>query len=220
MSYRLLLAPWNRLNSRSLARTLVFFVLLLVAGCPHYQAGLPPSLRTYRGAHDAGPSSISTAQHSSNISIVARVPPSQQQAANVEGQPKTVLEDAGAVLSWPVKGTVVSHFGVKDGVARNGIEIQAEDGATVRAAADGKVGYAGSITGLGKVLLIEHPDRFVTVYAHLKDLAVQGGSVIKKGEPVGTLGGTGPGNLGRLYFEVRSRSKPVDPIPLLETGTN
>ncbi len=122
-------------------------------------------------------------------------------------------------LSWPVKGEVVSEFGVRDGAQHNGIIIGAPDGTPVVAAADGRVGYVGSIAGYGKVILIEHPDhpdRLVTVYAHLKDTRTENGKRIKRSETIGAVGTSGRVNSPSLYFEVRSESKPRNPVFFLD----
>ena len=119
-------------------------------------------------------------------------------------------------LIWPVRGRIVSQFGAQNRAEHNGILISAENPAPVRAAADGKVGYVGSIKGYGNVVLIEHADRLVTVYAHLDGSTVEKGALVKKGQAIGTVGNSGRTGRADLYFEVRSRSKPVDPLPLLE----
>jgi murein DD-endopeptidase MepM/ murein hydrolase activator NlpD len=121
-------------------------------------------------------------------------------------------------LTWPVHGRIVSRFGAQNRTEQNGILISAENAAPVRAAADGKVGYVGSIKGYGNVVLIEHAERLVTVYAHLDRPSVEKGALVKKGQAIGTVGNSGRAGPADLYFEVRSRSKPVDPLPLLENA--
>jgi len=124
----------------------------------------------------------------------------------------TRVEEFTGLFSWPVEGRVVSEFGVRDGLQHNGIVIAATEGTHVRAAAEGKVGYVGQIWGSGKVVLIEHPNRFVTVYAHLGEIRAEEGQVVKKGETIGTVGTSGRVDSPSLYFEVRSRSNPRNPL--------
>ncbi|MEW6532685.1 MAG: M23 family metallopeptidase [Thermodesulfobacteriota bacterium] len=130
-------------------------------------------------------------------------------------QVRTASQPSGK-LTWPVQGRIVSRFGAQNRAEQNGILISAKNSAPVRAAADGKVGYVGSIKGYGNVILIEHADRLVTVYAHLDTPSVEKGALVKKGQAIGTVGNSGRTVPADLYFEVRSRSKPVDPMLLLE----
>lgn len=121
------------------------------------------------------------------------------------------VRDVRGVLAWPLKGRVVSEFGVRDGTQFNGISIEAPEGSQVKAAADGVVGHVGSIPRYGNVILLEHPDRLVTVYAHLKEITVRKGDSVKRGETMAKLSNSGSAENGVLYFEVRSRSKPRNP---------
>lgn len=122
------------------------------------------------------------------------------------------VEDFPGLLTWPVEGTVVSQFGVRKGVQYNGISIQAPKGSPVRAAGEGRVGYVGSIPSFGKVVLIEHANRLVTVYAHLEKIGTKNGTTVKTGHIIGTVGSSGRVDTPSLYFEVRSRSKPRNPL--------
>ncbi|MGB6067756.1 MAG: peptidoglycan DD-metalloendopeptidase family protein [Desulfomonilaceae bacterium] len=122
------------------------------------------------------------------------------------------VQDFRGSLAWPVNGNVISQFGARNGVQYNGITIQAKEGTPVAAAADGQVGRVKTIGEYGKVVLIEHPGRLVTVYAHLKEVRVTNGQPVKRGEIIGTVGTSGRVHAPSLYFEVRSRSKPRNPI--------
>lgn len=128
------------------------------------------------------------------------------------------VEDFTGILSWPVEGRVVSEFGVRDGLQHNGIVIAAEKGAAVKAAAEGKIGYVGHIWGSGKVILIEHPNRLVTVYGRLGEIAVEEGHLAKRGEIIGAVGNSGNEDSPSMYFEVRSRSNPRNPLFFLPRG--
>ncbi len=122
-------------------------------------------------------------------------------------------------LSWPAKGQLISEFGVREGAQHNGIIIKAREGTSVVAAESGRVGYVGSIPGYGNVILVEHPDhpdKLVTVYAHLKDARTQAGREVKRNEVIGTVGTSGRASAPSLYFEVRSKSKPRNPLFFLD----
>jgi murein DD-endopeptidase MepM/ murein hydrolase activator NlpD len=127
-----------------------------------------------------------------------------------------VVEDFSGALAWPVRGKIASEFGVRGGAQHNGIEIQAAEGTSVRAAASGRVGYVGSIPLYGNVVLIEHPNRLVTVYGHLKTIRVQNAAEVKRNDIIGTVGASGRADTPSLYFEVRSRSKPRNPLFFLD----
>jgi hypothetical protein len=128
------------------------------------------------------------------------------------------VEEFPSLLSWPVEGRVVSEFGVRDGLQHNGIVIGAPVGAPVKAAAEGKVGYVGQIWGRGKVILIEHPNRLVTVYAHLGEIRATEGKLVKRAEIIGTVGNSGREDSPSLYFEVTLRSNPRNPLFFLPRG--
>lgn len=136
--------------------------------------------------------------------------------------PVQVAEEAvvdRSKLVWPVKGALLSEFGVREGAQHNGITIKAPEGAPVVAAENGIIGYVGSIPGYGNVILIEHPehpDKLVTVYAHLKETRATNGRRIGRAEPIGSVGTTGRADAPSLYFEVRSKSKPRNPLFFLD----
>jgi len=129
------------------------------------------------------------------------------------------VEDFKGLLAWPVKGKIISQFGVRDGIQHDGIAIDATRGTSVRSAGDGKVGYVGAIPGYGNVVLLDHPNRLVTVYAHLDEIRTQAGRSVKRGEIIGTVGKSGRVETPSLYFEVRSRSKPRNPLFFLHLQT-
>jgi len=146
---------------------------------------------------------------------------SQKQQVEVTPVPQSQepprVEDYTGLLGWPAKGKVVSEFGVREGILHNGITIEAPEGSSVRSAADGKVGHTGKIPGFGNVVLIEHANRLVTVYAHLKEIRTDAGSAVRRGHIIGTVGNSGKGETPSLYFEVRSRSKPRNPAFFLSS---
>ncbi|MFH0821964.1 MAG: peptidoglycan DD-metalloendopeptidase family protein [Pseudomonadota bacterium] len=120
-------------------------------------------------------------------------------------------------LAWPVKGRLLSKFGTGDGVKENGITLEAAEGSKVVAAYEGRVGHVGSIPGYGQIVLLEHPGRLVTVYARLDKVGVAQGVAVKRGDTIGMVGKPSANHeSASLYFEVRARSKPVDPVSFLE----
>ncbi len=120
-----------------------------------------------------------------------------------------------SVLSLPISTKIAQKFGEGDEAHRNGISFEGYEGAEVRAAESGIVGHVGEIPGLGKVVLVEHKNHLVSVYAHLNDATVSSGEKVDRSQVIGTLGALGNGAKPTLYFEVRSRAKAVNPLRLL-----
>lgn len=119
-------------------------------------------------------------------------------------------------LRWPVRGTITSGFGKLTDRIHDGIDIAAGKGTPVRAAAKGKVIYAGNgIRGYGNLVIIKHEHGFSTVYAHNDANQVQRGDVVAAGEVIATVGKTGRATGYHLHFEVRMGKKPVNPLQYL-----
>lgn len=128
---------------------------------------------------------------------------------------------AGGRFAWPLRGAVIAEFGPQGGGIRNdGINIRAEAGATVLAAENGVVAYAGSeLPGLGNLLLIRHSDGWVTAYAHNAQLLVGRGDTVNRGQPVATAGASGNVQAPQLHFEIRLGSEAVNPLEYLDRQT-
>jgi len=120
---------------------------------------------------------------------------------------------------WPSKGQVLVRFGesVNGGTANKGIDIAGTLGAPVVAAASGKVKYVGTgIAQLGKLVIIEHSDKYLTAYGHNRAILVKENEQVKKGQKIAELGdsGTSP-KQAKLHFELRRDGQPVDPLKYL-----
>ncbi len=114
---------------------------------------------------------------------------------------------------WPVNGRVIVDF---EQSRRTGINIEAPEGAAVRAAEDGVVIYAGDgIEGFGNLILVRHANGYVSAYAHLKGFSVSRDDQVRRGDQIGTVGMTGSVSRPQLHFELRQGATPVDPMPLL-----
>jgi murein DD-endopeptidase MepM/ murein hydrolase activator NlpD len=118
---------------------------------------------------------------------------------------------------WPVKGRVIANFGASGSGERNdGIDISAVRGAPIRAAADGTVSYVGDeLKAYGNLILIRHPNGFVTAYAHADSVAVMRGQEVKRGQVIAYAGTTGDVSEPQLHFELRAGNKAIDPQPYL-----
>lgn len=118
---------------------------------------------------------------------------------------------------WPVKGQVISYFGSgTGGSVAKGIGIRAVEGEKVLAAADGKVIYLNEGLGAwGKTIILEHPGDLITVYAHNSRLLAAVDQQVRRGEAVALAGSTGRANGPQLYFEIRRRDRPQNPLYFL-----
>jgi murein DD-endopeptidase MepM/ murein hydrolase activator NlpD len=114
---------------------------------------------------------------------------------------------------WPISGKVITDFIASKGT---GINIEAPEGASVRASENGQVIYVGSgVEGYGNLILIRHPNGYVSAYAHLKSVTVSKGDNVSRGDSIGQAGMTGSVSRPQLHFELRKGATPVDPVPLL-----
>lgn len=117
-------------------------------------------------------------------------------------------------FQWPIRGDIVSTFGPKpDGRRNDGINIAADEGDSVRAAAAGTVVYAGGeLQGYGELVLIRHEGGWVTAYAHNSRLLVAEGDRIEQGQLVAEAGSTGSVDTAQVHFEIRRGVTPEDPM--------
>jgi len=116
-------------------------------------------------------------------------------------------------FQWPVSGRVLVDFASSKGT---GINIEASEGSAIKAAENGTVIYVGSgVEGYGNLILIRHPNGYVSAYAHLQSMNVAKGAVVNRGDTIGAAGMTGSVTRPQLHFELRKGATPVDPVPML-----
>jgi murein DD-endopeptidase MepM/ murein hydrolase activator NlpD len=114
---------------------------------------------------------------------------------------------------WPVSGRVITDFAASKGT---GINIEVPEGTAVKAAENGTVIYTGSgVEGYGNLVLVRHPNGYVSAYAHLQSISVGKGAVINRGDTIGAAGMTGSVSRPQLHFELRKGATPIDPMPML-----
>lgn len=122
-------------------------------------------------------------------------------------------------LSNPTKGGYLSsYFGeVRAKSIHKGIDIAKNLGESVSAALDGKVINAGyNNGGYGNLIVIEHTNNMKTYYAHLNEIYVNVGDIVKKDDIIGAVGSTGNSTGPHLHFELRVDNKQVDPVKYIE----
>jgi len=134
-----------------------------------------------------------------------------------------IIASGKGKFAWPLRGEIISDFGVKGTGQRNdGVNIRAPQGTPVLAAADGEVAYAGNqVPTFGNLVLVKHADGWVTAYAHLSSTSVKMRQQVRQGDQLGEVGATGGVNEPQLHFEMRyaptvkDKAKPVDPALVL-----
>ncbi|WP_237151813.1 peptidoglycan DD-metalloendopeptidase family protein [Oryzibacter oryziterrae] len=129
----------------------------------------------------------------------------------------TTSSAADGSFRWPVRGRVISAYGSKPGGERNdGINIEVPEGTPIKAAEGGEVIYAGNeLKGFGNLILVKHPNGFVSAYAHASEILVRRGDQIMRGQTIAKVGQSGNVTRPQLHFELRQGNRPVDPLPLL-----
>jgi murein hydrolase activator len=125
-------------------------------------------------------------------------------------------------LPWPVTGPVRSHFGRRKHprfdtyTIQHGIEIEAPPEAAVKAVHEGTVVFADRFLGFGLMIVVDHGDRHMSLYAHLAESLVAVGQQVVAGRSLGTVGEGLSG--AALYFEFRTQGRPEDPLDWLRKG--
>jgi murein DD-endopeptidase MepM/ murein hydrolase activator NlpD len=119
------------------------------------------------------------------------------------------------LFSWPVEGPITSTFGRRRTGWHRGIDIKADRGAAVFAAAAGVVLTSDREPRYGRVVKIEHDGGFLTVYAHNEENLVEPGMRVAAGDPVATIGRTGRATAHHLHFEIRRDGSVYNPLYLL-----
>jgi septal ring factor EnvC (AmiA/AmiB activator) len=116
-------------------------------------------------------------------------------------------------VSWPVAGNLLAAFGgrLPDGRRSDGVLIAASAGTTVKAVADGTVVFADWMTGYGNILIIDHGNGYMSLYAHNDGLLRDAGDPVRRGDAVATVGTSGGQDAPALYFELRRNGSPVNP---------
>lgn len=125
-------------------------------------------------------------------------------------------------LTWPINGKVLIPYGhYKDPefqipVFKNGIEIKANKGDRPKAVAGGRIVYADWFQGYGMLLIIDHGSGYHSLYGNLSEIFLNTGDILVKGTEIGKVSNSKVLNVPTLYFEIRYKGKPVDPMTWLQ----
>jgi septal ring factor EnvC (AmiA/AmiB activator) len=124
-------------------------------------------------------------------------------------------------LPWPAEGPVIAPFGTvrhprfATVTPHPGIEIQVKPGASVRAVGSGRVVFNRRYGSYGRTVVIDHGDRYLSVYAHLAGSVVDESDDVVPGQPIGFAPEADAGGSSSVYFEMRLQGKAVDPLSWL-----
>ncbi len=147
----------------------------------------------------------------------AAKPNAAKPGARPQARPPRQVASAAPVrvggFGWPLSGNLVSGFGgrMPDGRASTGLLIAAGLGTPVRAVADGSVVFAEWMTGYGLILIVDHGNGYLSLYAHNESLLKEAGASVKRGDTVARVGNSGGLAQPALYFELRRNGQPVNP---------
>lgn len=195
------LRTWNKLGT---GRLRMGQVLRIVRQQP-----LPPSGAA--GAQAAAPAAASDGAAANQATA---------QAATSTASDRQVVKDtkrhsSAVALKWPANGKIVDGF--RPGQNR-GIQIAGRPGDPVRAAAAGRVMYAGTgLNNYGSLIIVQHNADFLTAYAHNRKLLVKTGDIVRQGDEIAEMGDLDNSRVA-LLFEVRRDGKPVNPMPYLPSS--
>ncbi|KWH62333.1 peptidoglycan DD-metalloendopeptidase family protein [Burkholderia anthina] len=200
------LRTWNKLAANGRLR--MGQVLRIVKQQP-----LPPA-----GA--AGTQAVAGNGAADNQAASPANPQATSQATASTASDRQVVKETkrhagGVALKWPATGKIVEGF--RPGQNR-GIQIAGRPGDPVRAAADGRVMYAGTgLNDYGSLIIVQHNADFLTAYAHNRKLLVKTGDIVHQGDAIAEMGDLDNSRVA-LLFEVRRDGKPVNPMPYLPSS--
>ena len=125
-------------------------------------------------------------------------------------------------LQWPVQDSRTvwkgNPYGIINGKLHSGIDIPADQGAVILAAADGTVTDVGFDRERGNYLVLDHGDGLTTMYAHCRNVDVKEGDAVKAGEMVAAVGSTGMSTGPHLHFEVRQDGEAQNPVAYFDSA--
>lgn len=169
------------------------------------------------------------AQYQTEDSTAAASPPPRPEsgatsatsptASSEETQIAAAPAAASLNLVRPVKGPVAIGFNKGAGPSRNdGVDFAAKAGAKVVAAADGQVALVSqSLSGLGTIVLVRHPNEYLTVYGRIDGVLVNKGDNVRRGQQIGIVSNAAAPAEPRMHFEVRRGAESLDPMTFLRS---
>ena len=115
---------------------------------------------------------------------------------------------------WPVNGPILKRYSSKTRSSRS-LQLGGKAGTPVKAAASGRVVYAGDgLVGFGNLVIISHKGKYLSAYGHNQSLGVKVGDAVQRGQVIAKMGSTGTDRV-KLHFEIRKQGQPIDPASLM-----
>lgn len=141
---------------------------------------------------------------------IAKLKPTSAKSKSL-AKPKEIKKQH--IFDFPVpSGTIVYNFSKAKERPYDGIGIKANKGTRIICPLDGRVLFVGNDgTKFGLLVILEHQDPYITVYTHLDRALVKTGQLIKRGEPLGTVGQSGGVSFPHLHFQIRINQIAKDP---------
>lgn len=190
-----------RANHLSSADALRAGQRLQIAGC-----------RTVAGHRSSGTAAVPTQQGPVLTRVGPRRIPTRLFLAVPEWSDGKPVE-----FQWPVEGPIASSFGRRAGGWHAGVDIQADLGTPVQAAAPGTVVVSSWERYYGNMIKVQHAGGFISIYAHNLENLVDVGDEVEAGAVIATVGRSGYASACHLHFEIRRDSLAYNPLHLLET---
>jgi septal ring factor EnvC (AmiA/AmiB activator) len=131
------------------------------------------------------------------------------------------LEALRGRLEWPVRGQVTAPFGkfkhpeFEGEILRKGIDIEVQLGEEVKAVEKGRVVYADRFSGYGRIVIVDHGERYYTIYGHLSEISKKTGEAVNPGDTLGLAGDSDSLAGSKLYFEIRKDGHSLNPLSWL-----
>jgi len=199
------LARWNRLENPDVIE--VGQVIRVVPPVGEHVASFTPNMAPNTPA-DAGVEV--TPVDSRRVQPLASAPPAA--ATPPAAKPPPAASGGKTAFVWPAQGSLLAGFGQAN---NNGIDIGGKAGDAVLATAAGKVVYAGSdLRGYGNLIILQHNETYLSIYAHNQKLLVKEDQIVKQGQKIAEMGSSDSDRV-KLHFELRRQGNPVNPVPLL-----
>ncbi|MNN56524.1 Murein hydrolase activator NlpD precursor [compost metagenome] len=128
---------------------------------------------------------------------------------------KVVLGEGSGDFAWPVLGAKMSSsYGQRWGRTHKGIDLVSSN-RSIRASDDGVVTFAGTKSGYGNCIIIDHKNGYQTLYGHLSKISVKKGDIVEKGSKIGVMGNTGRSTGTHLHFEIHKNGSIQNPMKYL-----
>jgi murein hydrolase activator len=136
----------------------------------------------------------------------------------LSGQP---FRELRGQLPWPTSGKLVNQFGARregSDMRWQGINIDAREGEPVHTIHNGRVVFGDWLRGSGLLIIVDHGDGYLSLYAHNQTLLKSVGDIVKAGDSIATVGNSGGEQHAGLYFEIRHKGTPTDPADWCRRG--